>query len=74
MFRVLGAPTGDLLWASDSSPLRPGLPNLVCDSVLFLPRPPNVPLLRAFRSLFGGIWGVSKASGGLAVVVAIQGF
>ena len=29
-----------------------------------MPRPPNVPLLRAIWSLLDGIWGLLKGSGG----------
>ena len=32
-----------------------------------LPRPPNVPLLRALWSLLDGIWGVLKGSWGVLV-------
>ena len=33
-----------------------------------VPRPPNVPLLRALWSLVDGIWGVLKGSWGVLVV------
>ena len=36
----------------------------------YLPRPPNVPLLRALWSLLDGIWGVLKGSWGLLVFIA----
>ena len=38
-----------------------------CHSYICVPRPPNVPLLRALWSLLDGIWGVLKGSRGLLV-------
>ena len=34
---------------------------------MYIPRPPNVPLLRAFWSLLDGIWGVLKSCWGVLV-------
>ena len=40
---------------------------LCLDIYIYIPRPPNVPLLRAFWSLLDGIYGVLKGSWGVLV-------
>ena len=39
-----------------------------------IPRPPNVPLLKALWSLLDGIWGVLKGSWGVLVVSALKAY
>ena len=38
-----------------------------------IPRPPNVPLLKALWSLLDGIWGVLKGSWGVLVAIVLRG-
>ena len=47
-------------WAFDSSPRSPILG-------LFLPRPPNLPLLRALWSPLNGTWGFLQRSWGAGI-------
>ena len=48
--------------------------NLKHDSIRSrAPRPPNVPLLRAFWSLLDDIWSISKASWGVLFALAFEG-
>ena len=51
----------------DLGPLDPKTISLMVLGPESLPTPPNVPLLRALRSLLDGIWGVLEGSWGVLV-------
>ena len=71
-----GAPLLELAGRDGGPAIAGALINLKVDThpsvqvpniTVSVPRPPNVPLLRAFWSLLDGIWGILKGSWGVLV-------